>query len=255
MKIVTIIPARMNSSRFPGKPLKKIGKFTMIEHCYNRSKLAKKVDLTYVATCDSKIYEHCLKKKINVVMTSKKHNRASDRVAEALLKIEKKLNKVFDVIMMLQGDEPMITPLMLDKLIEKFVKSKTGVANLICKITKKEEILDSNEIKVVKNLSNNALYFSRNYIPYCIKGINKTTIYKQICAIPFSRKMLAKFNKLSETPLEKSESVDMLRFIENKINVHLVETNSLTYSVDNKYDLKKVIKLMRKDKYVKRYNQ
>ena len=243
----------MGSSRFPGKPLKKIKNFTMIEHCYYRSKLTKNVMLSYIATCDKAIFDYCRERKINAMMTSKKHNRASDRVAEALKKIEKKHKLNFDIILMLQGDEPMVSPPMMEKLLSNFIKSRANVANLICKMSKKKEIMDQNEIKVVKDKFNNAIYYSRNVIPHNVKKGFKSTYYKQVCAIPFFKNALIKFNSLQETFLEKSESIDMMRLLENNKDVFLVKTDTNTYSVDNNQDLQKVKKLMKLDKFIKKY--
>ena len=122
MKVLSIIPARMGSSRFPGKPLVKIHGKCMIDIIYDVSKKCKSVDHTYIATCDKEIFDHCVKNNRKVVMTSSRHQRATDRSEEALKKLEKKLKKKFDIILMIQGDEPMVDVQMLDLAVKKLAK-------------------------------------------------------------------------------------------------------------------------------------
>ena len=124
MNKIIIIPARMGSSRFPGKPLKSIKGKSMIERVYKNSSASELVSCTYVATCDKEIYQHVKAFGGNVVMTSKKHKRASDRCAEALLKIEKNLKKKFDIILMIQGDEPMVNKNMIKQVLTPFEEIK-----------------------------------------------------------------------------------------------------------------------------------
>jgi 3-deoxy-manno-octulosonate cytidylyltransferase (CMP-KDO synthetase) len=245
MKSVIIIPARLAASRFPNKPLAKINGVPMIGHCFLNANKSRKAHSVYVATPDREIFEYITSIGGKAIMTSKKHNRASDRAAEALLKIEKKIGKV-DVVVMFQGDEPMITFRMIDKAIDLMSKKKKiNVINLITKISSKE-VKDINEIKVVKDKNDNAIYFSRLPIPYLKKTNSKTSLYKQVCVIPFRRNTLLDFNKMKESSLEKNESIDMLRLIENDFDVKLIYNSKITYSVDNLNDLKKVRKLMKR---------
>ena len=179
-----------------------------------------------------------------VVMTSKKHQRASDRTAEALVKCEKKYKKKFNVVVMVQGDEPMVDKFMIQKSIEPFKKNKKiNVVNLISKIKNKKIMMDPNSIKVVKNLKNEALYFSRSPIPYNNKS-KSFYGYKQVCVIPFKRDFLLKYIDLKPTELEKIESVDMMRILENDYIVNLVEISKETFPVDTLNDLKNVIKII-----------
>ena len=178
-------------------------------------------------------------------MTSKKHNRASDRTAEALLKYEKENKTRIDIVIMVQGDEPMVDNNMISASIKPFKYNKTiNVVNLISKIKDKKNFIDKNCIKVIKNKKNEAIYFSRMPIP---TQNNKFIYgYKQVCIIPFRRDFLFNYLKMKETQLEKIESVDMLRIIENSIKVHLVEIKKNTYPVDTLKDLIKVSKLIKK---------
>ena len=148
--VVLIIPARMNSTRFPGKPMEKINGIPMVGHCYYRSKMSKLVNDVYVATCDKIIKDYMISIGGNVIMTSEKHDRASDRVSEAMTTIEENTKKRIDVVVLYQGDEPMVTPEMIDNSINPILqKSDIGVINLMTKIQSESEFNDPNEVKVV----------------------------------------------------------------------------------------------------------
>ena len=243
MKILAIIPARMASSRFPGKPLKKINGKEMIKIIYQNVDKNKKLKDTIIATCDNEIKLFCIKNNMKYIMTSKKHVRASDRTAEAVIKYEKFNKTKIDLVVMIQGDEPMVDQKMIDMSIEPFKKNKKiKVVNLISKIFNKNILNDKNCIKVVKKKDNNALYFSRSPIPFKKLGKNFYG-YKQVCIIPFERNFLFKYLKMMETNLEISESVDMMRFLQNGYDVKLVEIKKETFPVDTISDLKKYLKL------------
>lgn len=244
----------MSSSRFPGKPMKDINGIPMIGHCYFRARLCKSLDQVYVATCDDIIFDYINSIGGKAIMTSKNHERASDRAAEALHKIEKSLQEKFDIVVMLQGDEPMVTPNMINKSLEPFKDKNVEVVNLYSKITNMDEYEDPNEVKVVFDRYDNAIYFSREPIPSSKKGAKNFDTFKQVCVIPFRRKALMDFNDLEETPLEIIESVDMMRIIENGRKVRMVKIEEDSYSVDVKSDLDKVIKLMKTDSLVDSYN-
>jgi|APSaa5957512535_1039671.scaffolds.fasta_scaffold65672_2 3-deoxy-manno-octulosonate cytidylyltransferase (CMP-KDO synthetase) len=245
MKIIGIIPARMASTRFPGKPMAKINGIPMIGHVYKRSKMAKILDEVYVATCDKEIYDYIESIGGKAIMTADTHERASDRSAEALEIIEKTNNEKIDIIVMLQGDEPMIVPEMIKAGIQPLINdSSIGAVNLMAEIKTEEEWLDPNEVKVVVDNNSNALYFSREPIPSNKKYNGKFTAYKQVCIIPFTTEGLKKYLSLSETTLEKIESVDMNRILEHGGTVKMVYTNHNTYAVDTPADLQKVEKIM-----------
>ncbi len=244
MKILGIIPARMGSSRFPGKPLKKINGIPMVEYVYNNIKKNKLISDLYIATCDKEIFNHCKSIKANVVMTSKIHERASERCAEALIKIEKKNNVKYDIIVMVQGDEPMINSNMVNQSLKPMIKNNhIQVTNLLGKIVNIEEFHDKNCIKVVTNKNLDAIYFSRYPIPFYADFQNKN-VGKQICVIPFRRRFLLMYNSWKISPLEKLESIDMLRVIENGYYVRMVRTKHKSFSVDTAEDLKKVSRIL-----------
>lgn len=243
MNILAVIPARMNSSRFPGKPMKKILGIPMIERVYNNVRKSKIINHTFVATCDLEIHNFILGMGGNSIMTSKKHNRATERTSEALKKIEKKLKKRFEIVVMVQGDEPMITGQMISKVVQPLVKNKKiNVSNLMTKVKNKTEFMDLNEPKVVFDYNNYALYFSRCPIPS--PWLKFETAFKQVCAIPFRRNYLLKFNQMKTTSLEILESIDMNRILQSGNKIKMVEIKKYVKSVDTLDDLKEVEKLI-----------
>ena len=207
-RTIGIIPARMGSSRFPGKPMEEILGTPMIGHVYNRSRLCSALDEIWVATCDKEIHEYITGIGGFAVMTSKDHDRASDRVSEALLSIEKVRKKKFDIIVMIQGDEPLITPSMIEKSIEPMINNKDiNIVNLMTDIKSIKEFNDPNTIKVVVDKNNLALYFSREPIPSKVYYKSNFKMLKQVCVIPFRRNFLLEYNSLKQSALEIIESI------------------------------------------------
>jgi len=254
MKVIGIIPARMASSRFPGKPLAKIHGIPMVGHVYFRSKMAKILDDVYLATCDKEIKEYTESINGKAIMTSDKHERASDRTAEAMLKIEKETEQKIDIVVLIQGDEPMLVPEMIEMAVKPMLKDESIlVVNLMTPLKNVKEHEDPNEIKVVVDKDNFALYFSREPIPSRKKGAKEIPMLKQVCIIPFRRDFLLEFSRLEPTPLEKIESVDMLRILEYGYRVKMVESKYETYSVDTPEDLKRVEGKMRNDFLIRQY--
>lgn len=239
--IIAIIPARMGSSRFPGKPLFPINGKPMIQYCIENAEEALGRENTYVATCDQEIFEFVSGIGCNVVMTSDLHNRASDRTAEAVNTIEAQTKNSYNVVAMLQGDEPLISATMIMDACQPLIDDETIlVSNLMAKITSKDEFHDSNEVKVAVDLNNNALYFSREPIPSTWKLPEEAIMLKQVCIIPFRRDFINTFNALPETPIERLESVDMMRVIEHGMKVKMIITKDTVYSVDTPKDASKV---------------
>ena len=235
----------MGSSRFPGKPLAKIGKETMISRISRICSNNKYTKHVYVATCDEIIKKEVEKNTFKAILTSKKHTRASDRCNEALKKIEKKLKRRFKIVVMVQGDEPMISSQMINKSISELIKAgnKYLVSNLVSYINKLEDFKDLNTIKIISNNFNEATSFSRQPVPN-MSIFKKKKALRQVCVISFRREGLMKFSKLRETKNELLESVDMFRFLDNNIKIKLTFVNKLTYPVDTKADLKKINSLL-----------
>jgi 3-deoxy-manno-octulosonate cytidylyltransferase (CMP-KDO synthetase) len=245
MKILALIPARMGSSRFPGKPMAKILGKPMIEHVYERVAKSPMLDLVAVATCDQEIFDYIESIGGKAVMTADAHERASDRCAEALLKLEEDLTTRFDIVVMVQGDEPMTHPDMIAEAVKPLLEDGSiQVVNLLGEIKDTAEFEDRNCIKVVCDMRGNALYFSREPIPTRSKA-DRVPMGKQVCIIPFRRDYLIEYTRLEPTPLEIAESVDMMRVLENGMKVYLAPTRHRTYAVDTPEDLKKVESLMR----------
>lgn len=255
MNIVGIIPARMASTRFPGKPLAKICGIPMVGHVYMRSRLSRSLNNLYIATCDDEIAHYSVSIGCEPVMTKDTHKTAADRTVEAMLKLEAKTGAMVDVVVMIQGDEPMLYPEMIDEALGPVLKdSSIGVTNLMSIIKSKEEEDDPNAVKVVFNLAGDALYFSREPIPSRKKSApGGCSMYRQVPIIPFRRDLLIKFSSLPPTPFEIIESVDMMRLVENGYRIRMVRTKSVIYGVDTPQDLEKVEKLMALDPIFLKY--
>ncbi len=249
MKTIAVIPARMGSTRFPGKPIANLLGRPMIEHIYKRVAMSPSLDATYIATCDEAIRQAAEAFGAPVIMTADTHERASDRVAEAVDNIEA------DLIVMVQGDEPMTHPDMIDAAVSPFKNNpKIGCVNLVRKIDHEADYRDPNTIKVVMDQDNNAIFMSRQPIPTMAKtGFAQTAAYKQVCIIPFRRELLFQYTNLPPTPMEQLESIDMLRLIEHGMPVKMVHTEFNTQAVDTEDDLARVAKLMQTDALLSRY--
>ncbi len=230
----------MDSSRFPGKPLAHINGKPMIGHVYDRTRKCNLLIETFVATCDQVIVEYITSIGGKSIMTSDKHERASDRTAEALIKAEEILGHKVEIVIMVQGDEPMVTSEMIEKSLIPFKQKSVNVVNLMSRMENVEEFEDPNEPKVVTDINSDAIYFSREPIPSRKKGVKKVNMYKQVCVIPFRRNYLLKFNNMPETELERIESIDMNRIIEHGEKVRMVLIDGNPISVDTEKDLLRV---------------
>ena len=254
MNIIAIIPARMGSSRFPGKPLADIHGVPMVGHVALRTAMCKSLTATYIATCDDVIMDYAASAGIRAVMTADTHTRCTDRTAEALLKIEAELGIKADIVVMIQGDEPMTTPEMIEAAVKPMIADPSiQVVNLMADLANDQEFEDPNEVKVVVDLKGNALYFSREPIPSRRKGTPKVPMKKQVCIIPFRRDYLLHFNALPEAPLEIIESVDMMRILDNGDAVRMIPITDRTLSVDTPEDLEHVRAAMVGDALRKKY--
>jgi 3-deoxy-manno-octulosonate cytidylyltransferase (CMP-KDO synthetase) len=254
MNIIGIIPARLASTRLPNKPMASILGMPMIGHVYFRSKMSSILDEVYVATCDKEIVDYIASIGGKGIMTAATHERASDRTAEALIAIEKETGKKVDIVVMIQGDEPMITPEMVSAAVQPLLdEADLNITNLMERMGTIEEHEDPAEVKVVIDKKNNALYFSREPIPSRKKGVSNVPMLKQVCIIPFRRDFLIEYNEMEQTPLEIIESVDMNRLIENGIPIRMVMREEETFSVDTKSDLERVNALMASDALTRKY--
>lgn len=246
MNILGIIPARYQSSRFPGKPLAIINGKSMIMRVFER--VSKAFETVYVATDDVKILEHVNSFGGKAVLTSINHKSGTDRCYEALNIISKNLNKSFDIVVNVQGDEPFIEPGQLKLLTSIFNNPDVQISTLIKKINKIEEIFDINKPKVVLNRHNQAIYFSRSPIPFFRNvpekdWLLKGTFYKHIGLYAYRTSILEEITKLKTSFLENAESLEQLRWLENGYKISVAITEVETISIDTPEDLKNAILL------------
>lgn len=255
MNIIAIIPARMGSSRYPGKPLALIHGVPMVGHVALRTAMCASLSGTYVATCDEIIKKYAESAGVRAVMTGDHHVRCTTRTAEAMLEIERMTGKKADIVVMVQGDEPLVTPEMIEASIRPMLDDPSvNVVNLMAEMHSLAEFEDPNEVKVVVDHKGDALYFSREPIPSRKKGSDVVLMRKQVCIIPFRRDYLLRFNELPESPLEIYESVDMLRILEHGEKVRMVPITERTVSVDTPADLAQAEKIMERDTLRRRYS-
>ena len=253
-KILIVIPARLASSRFPNKPMKKIHGIPMIGHCYIRSIKSKLCLDCFVATPDLKIFNYIKSIGGNAVMTSHKHIMCNDRVVEATYQIEKTKNIKYDIIVNVQGDLPMIFPDMIDKLVMPLINNtKTKTTTMVEEIKNISEFYDRNRVKVIFDLNDNVILLTREPVPSNFKYKDSYKKFKHVAIRAYASDIFKKISKLKTTPIEKIEGIDDLRLIENNINIKIVKTSKITETVDNKEDLKKVITMMKDDKFLKSY--
>jgi 3-deoxy-manno-octulosonate cytidylyltransferase (CMP-KDO synthetase) len=243
---VGIIPARFASSRFPGKPLVQIHGKTMIQRVYERA--AKVISNVVVATDDTRIIEAVKSFDGNVVLTKESHRSGTDRCAEALDKYEKLSGKSFSVVINIQGDEPFIRTDQIELIMKCFEDKNTQIATLIKSITENSVIFDPNRPKVVIDKNNFALFFSRSPIPYIrgedsIKWLENHTFYQHIGMYAYQVNILKKITLLPQSWLEKAESLEQLRWLENGYKIKTAVTNYESYGIDTPEDLERVFKL------------
>ncbi len=242
LKSIGVIPARYGSNRFPGKPLADIAGETLIERVYNRAIGSTKLSAVYVATDDERIFDEVARFGGRAVMTSEKHISGTDRIAEAVRDID------CDLVINIQGDEPLLPPELIDELVELFDLYPDLEVATAAVITADTNLISSpDSVKVVIDRNSNALYFSRVMIPAYPKPDNIELpggwvgFLKHIGIYAFRREMLFRFTEMEPSPLEKMEKLEQLRLLENgiKIKVHITNYNPL--SVDRPEDIERVI--------------
>ncbi len=241
MNIVGIIPARFASTRFPGKPLIDIAGKTMIQRVYEQSKRSKSLTEVVVATDDERIAAHVKSWGGNVVMTNEQHQSGTDRCFEAIEKFD--INA--DVVINIQGDEPFIHPEQIDLVTSCFSSKEVELATLVKKITNTEELFNPNTPKVLLNSKKEAIYFSRQTIPY-IRGkkqeewLGSHTFYKHIGIYAYRTDVLATITQLKQSELELAEALEQLRWIENGYKIKVEITDYESVAIDTPDDLKKL---------------
>jgi 3-deoxy-manno-octulosonate cytidylyltransferase (CMP-KDO synthetase) len=216
--------------------------------------MSKALSDVYIATCDQEIMDYAKSIGAKCIMTKNTHERCSSRCTEAMLKIEETTGEKVDIVVMVQGDEPMTFPEMIDLALEPMLKDPLiKVVNLMAPIKTREEHQDPNCPKVVVDKDNFAIYFSREPIPSWKKGAKEVKMLKQVCVIPFTRDFLLKFETLAPSHLEIVESIDMNRILEHGYKIKMVLEDFPTYCVDTPQDKERVEEHMSRDPLWPRY--
>ncbi len=239
-----IIPARYASSRFPGKPLAVIGDKTMVRRVFEQA--SKSLDFIFVATDDRRIHDEVISFGGNSVMTSVNHYSGTDRCAEAVDKIMAQTGKAIDIVVNIQGDEPFLIPEQIDLVKSCFNDQEVEIATLVRKISPGEDIFNPNNPKVILDHKKNAIYFSRSPLPF-IRDLDKSewsakhVFFKHIGIYAYKISTLKKITKLPESILEKAESLEQNRWIENGYSIRAAITDLESVSIDTPEDLQRIL--------------
>ncbi len=240
--VAAVIPARMGASRFPGKPMAKILGLPMVEHVRRRAGLCKNIDEVCVATCDREIFDAVTGCGGKAVMTKDSHQRCTDRVEEASHRVKA------DIIVIVQGDEPLLDPRVLEMLVRPMLDDpKIQCANVLSVISHEKDLLDIDIVKTVIDTRKNVMYYSRAPIPHLRCGKTRP-MYRQTGLSAFTNRFLRLYARLPQTPLEIAESVDFLRIIENRFPVLGVIYKNETVGVDRPDDIARIEAVLRTDK-------
>jgi 3-deoxy-manno-octulosonate cytidylyltransferase (CMP-KDO synthetase) len=236
-QILGVIPARYDSSRFPGKPLIDIKGKSMIKRVYDQCKKSSFLDEVIVATDDERIYSH-VSEFGNVEMTSSKHLSGTDRVEE----VSKKYSE-YDYVINIQGDEPLINPLQIDQLCEILLKNNVSIATLAILERDIKVLKNINRVKVVFNKLNKALYFSRSLIPF-ERSLGVCNMYRHIGIYGFKASVLSEIASLDASEIELAEGLEQLRWMDNDFDINVGVTEFETPNVDVPEDVDNVLKLI-----------
>lgn len=244
MKFLGVIPSRYASTRLEGKPLKDICGHTMVEWVYKRA-LKSKLDGVVVATDDERIVDEVKSFGGNVILTRKNHINGTSRIAEVC-----ETYSDYDVIVNIQGDEPLIEPDMINSIIDSFIEDNTiPMSTLKYKLNDMAEIENPNAVKVVTDKNDFAIYFSRSVIPYP-RNLNMGNYYKHVGIYGYKRDFVMEYSKMASTPLELSESLEQLRVLENGYKIKVLETPYKIIGVDTQEELERVREYITKNNLV-----
>lgn len=242
MEVLILIPARYASTRFPGKPLAMIGGKPMVQHVVEKA--AAVSENVYVATDDSRIYDCVTGFGGKAVMTSAEHRSGTDRCYEAYRHVAEQTGKKYDVVVNIQGDEPFILPGQVKALVACFEDDKVEIATLAKRFERNADVFDPNKVKVVCSAKGTALYFSRSAIPFC-RGIEQENwlgtapFYKHVGMYAYRPAVLREITALPQGGLEKAESLEQLRWLENGYTIAVRETTHESIGIDTPDDLKR----------------
>ncbi len=238
MKIFAFIPARYQSTRFPGKPLALIGEKPMIQHVYERAMSCPEISEVFVATDDKRILACVIEFGGKAVMTGQEHRSGTDRICEAATKIG--LNTE-DLIVNIQGDQPIFHPSIVSRLVKPFVADRSvPMTTVKWKITDPDDILNPNHVKVVTDRQGFALYFSRYPLPFFRDAESRQVHYKHLGFYGFRMEFLLKFTRLAQGVLEAAEKLEQLRALEHGFKIKVVETPFNSIEVDVPEDIRRV---------------
>ncbi len=246
-KIIGLIPTRLNSSRLPNKALLELNNIPLVIHTYKRAKLSKKLHDVIICCDDRKILNVAKKFKAKAILTSKHHVNGTERIAEAF----KKINKKYDLVVDIQGDEPLISPFHIDKVIDAHIKNFSK-ADIILPTLLTSKKNNTNLVKVVCDKNNYVLYLSRANIPFEFKT-NTKNIKKHLSIISFKPKSLEIFAKSKRTTLESVEDIELLRALELGMKIKTLSLRGDSFSVDVHKDFIKASKFLSSDRYLKLY--
>lgn len=245
MKKGIIIPARLASSRLPNKLLLDLGGKSILQRVYEQCLLVSNIDKdnVYIAVDDQILMDHCSNFTSNIILTSKEHQSGTDRIAEAVNKID------FDIIINVQGDEPFIDPVLISEIADCFSDNKVQMSSAMCSLTSVKAIKNPNNVKVITNIKGDAIYFSRLPIPYHRdEEINPTkqNYYKHIGLYGYTKEFLLAYSKMQSTTYENAEKLEQLRVLENGFNIRMVKTTDNAIGIDTLEDYNKAKELLNK---------
>ncbi len=243
LKAIALIPARLNSTRFPHKLLKDLEGKTVIRRTYEATVATALFDAVYVVTDSNEIYDEITQHGGEALYSDTEHSCGSDRIAEAATKIEA------DIVVNVQGDEPFTSKKLLEKLLAVFTddpKEKIDLATPMTVLKTTEDIENPNNVKVITDKENFALYFSRSVIPYPRDTTLNTTYYKHIGIYAFRKSALLEFTQLPMRSLEAAEKIECIRYLEYGKRIKMVETNMQNIGIDTPEDLEKARELIKK---------
>lgn len=240
LSAIAVIPARYSSTRFPGKPLVQINGISMLQRVYFQTLEATSLSAILIATDDERIAEHAQSFGANVMLTDPQHPSGTDRIAEAIYNQKNK----YDVVVNVQGDEPFIEPAQIDNLVQCFYDKHVQIATMVKRITNVEEFENPNVVKAVLAINGNALYFSRNAIPYVRNRkventIKEFPVYKHLGMYAYRASILPELTRLKPSSLELTESLEQLRWLQNGYTIRAIETTLETIAIDTPEDLTK----------------
>ena len=240
--VIGVIPARWNSVRFPGKPLASILGRPMLQHVYERASSCRLITELLIATDDDRVAEAAKGFGAKVVMTSTEHPTGTDRVAEAISKV------AGSVVVNIQGDEPLLRPESIDKLVSEMTSNPAvGMATLACKIADPTELESDSCAKVVLDMNDEAIYFSRSKIPYVI-GSHPFEFYKHVGVYGYRRDVLDRLAASPPSPLEIAEGLEQLRALEQGVRIRVVKVSEWGPAVDTPEDIERVEQVLREEK-------